>query len=261
MNKEVKVYLKRAEEQGIIPNFYLSEPYLRLTKSKGVIREGWVWVECEGWVLFPPLDLDLTLRYKYPKIKNVWSDFENLIPKETTMSEFLDWEYIFHPWEFLRIEGGKWETFRKNVRKWPRNNGGWEYTEREDERAAMSLLGWWFARKAESIQDASLILKYIGGKHEGVHKKYLYTEEGKLVAINVWDENWFYINYRFCIIDKEQPHLDEFARYLFYTDPIIQSTKKFVNDGGVLGNAGLEKFKDKLNPVSKREVHSWIYNK
>jgi hypothetical protein len=78
------------------------------------------------------------------------------------------------------------------------------------------------------------------------------------MAVNAWDENWQYINFRFCIIRQGEPFLDEFARWLFYTDGQIQAKNKLVNDGGTLGNPGLEHFKDKLNPVHKRKVYSWL---
>jgi hypothetical protein len=53
--------------------------------------------------------------------------------------------------------------------------------------------------------------------------------------------------------------LDEFVRYLFYTDREILSKNKFINDGGTVGNSGLERFKDKLNPFRKRKVYSYIH--
>ncbi len=78
-----------------------------------------------------------------------------------------------------------------------------------------------------------------------------------MVGMNVWDENHLYINYRLCIVDPSERFLDEFMRYLFYTDPLIMEQNKLVNDGGVLGNEGLKRFKDKMNPFSVRPVYSW----
>ena len=118
MKKEASLYLKKAEKQGIIPNFYLSEPYLRLSKSKGVLKNGWVWIESEGWILFPPICLDIKDWNKYPKLPmNIWSDFCNYPVRNACKSEFLDWEYLFVAGDFNNMEGGKWETFRKNIRK------------------------------------------------------------------------------------------------------------------------------------------------
>ena len=92
---------------------------------------------------------------------------------------------------------------------------------------------------------------------KGIEKKGLYKGE-KLVALNIWDENYKYVNYRFCFVDHSEPFLDEFVRYLFYTDLWILSKNKLVNDGGVLGRPGLEKFKDRLHPFRKRKVYSYI---
>jgi len=86
----------------------------------------------------------------------------------------------------------------------------------------------------------------------------LYDENEQLMAINAWDENWEFINYRVCIVRQNEPFLDEFVRWLFYTDSQIQSSGKLVNDGGTLGSPGLERFKDKMNPYRKRITHSWI---
>jgi len=59
--------------------------------------------------------------------------------------------------------------------------------------------------------------------------------------------------YRYCIADPDEPFLDEFMRLLFYQR---NAAGKLVIDGGVLGRPGLERFKDKLNPVKKRPVYS-----
>ena len=78
------------------------------------------------------------------------------------------------------------------------------------------------------------------------------------MAINAWDVNWKYINYRVCMVRENEPFLDEFARWLFYTDPDIIKVNKLINDGGTLGCKGLERFKDKMNPKKKVEMYSWI---
>ena len=271
MKVPFNLYLNRAKRIKLIPNFFISVPYLKLSNVKGFMEDGWVWIEDEEWLLFPPLSLT-TNNHHCPfisKLKNVWSDFESLHPSPNfSKKEFLDWEYIFNPTHFNDLSGGKWETYRKNIRKWPRTHENWKYLDYIDTISNRTkiryLLADWMEIKMENLQDYDLIINYILGYHSNVHFKFLYHIKDKLnpiydlYAINVWDENWMYINYRYCIIKKDNPYLDEFARYLFYTDPIIQRKGKLINDGGCLGNEGLERFKDKLNPVKKRAVYSWI---
>jgi hypothetical protein len=220
------------------------------------MENNWVWVEANKWCLFPPLPLngDVT---PYPNLK-VWSDFYDLHPDYDKL-EFLDNEYIFNPNEFADLSGGRWEVFRKNIRKWPKEHPKWTYCDDCDEEQVRKVLGNWLEEKMKTVLDADILVEFAFTSNLiGIYRKYLYDGEGTLVAINVWDQNWKYINFRYCIIDMSQPYLDEFARYLFYTDPDIQISGKLINDGGSLGNKGLEKFKDKLNPVRKREVYSWF---
>jgi hypothetical protein len=221
------------------------------------MENNWVWLEVNKWCLFPPLPLNKDTT-EYPYNLNIWADFSNLLPPYPNLA-FLDYEYIFNPDEFKDLSGGKWEVFRKNIRKWPKAHPKWTYNEEFDGRQSELLVAEWLEQKQDNVLDAGLVIDFaISSDVRGVYRKYLYDESGILVAINIWDHNWKYINYIYCIIRKDQPYLDEFARYLFYTDPDIQEFKKLINDGGCLGNKGLERFKDKLNPVRKREVHSWF---
>jgi hypothetical protein len=248
------------EELKIEPNFYISLPYLVLSNTYCYTDKGWLWIEDEEWCLFPPLphlNNYTPNAGDYPQ-KNVWSDFYNYHPLTPQMG-FLDWEYLYDSHRFNHMEGGPWEAFRKNSRKWSRKNEYWSYTSVCSSTAECALLvGKWLENKIEVAQDAELIVKCALEPVGGIRKKYLYNNNGKLVAMNVWDENYKYINYRLCIVSPHEDFLDEFTRLLFYTDAEIQVTGKFINDGGTLGNAGLEFFKNKLNPLRKREVHSWI---
>ena len=159
--------------------------------------------------------------------------------------------------------GGSWKVFRKNVRKWPRANPDWKYVSKnqlnEDNHSqVISLIVCWLMGKESECQDADLLSDYAYlSPHPGIQNKYL-IQGDKVVGINAWDENWEYINYRVCMVDKSQPYLDEFMRYLFYTDPDIRTKEKWVNDGGVLDNPKLEKFKDKLNPLIKKTIYSLV---
>jgi hypothetical protein len=185
-------------------------------------------------------------------MKPIWSDFYNL--PIGSSKQMLDYEYLFDPDAFLNMEGGKWETFRKNSRKWFKNHNKVTYTNIRDNDQVRELLVDWFERKSETLLDADIITKFVLNEDKDVYSKCLYDSENKLAAINVWDENYKYINFRLCITRNES-YLAEFARLMFYTDPIIWDRKKLVNDGGILDSPGLEHFKDKMNPIRKRIVY------
>lgn len=251
-------YLHLAQQQKIEPNFYLSEPYLHLCGAECWERDGWLWVEADKWVLFPPLPIDDTVQGRY-RMTRIWSDFVTTDYLEL-QPQFLDWEYIFNPVAFNTMVGGAWEIFRKNSRKWPRTHANWVYCDYFDSHAAALLVTEWLEARQQDVQDADLIIEYVLNLQHlpGIKRRCLYDGEERLMAINAWDENWQYINFRFCIIKQGEPFLDEFVRWLFYTDGQIQAKNKLINDGGTVGNVGLEHFKDKLNPVRKRKVMSWI---
>ena len=256
----------------MIPNFFISEPYLKLTLAECYEDAYWIWIEEREMdlALFPPLPisidrLDMHSIIEHKNIK-VWSDFENLninnmtwIELSSKVFKFLDYEYIYNPIHFNDLSGGKWEVYRKNIRKWLKSNVKWSYRKLFRDKEMFLLLSDWIERKRTIIEDAEIIIAYCsyGNKIEGIHRKFLYDGTGRLVAINIWDENWHYINYRYVLTVADQPHVDEFARYCFYTDREIQAKGKLVNDGGTLGNEGLERFKDKLNPVKKRKMYSY----
>ena len=248
-------YLKIAERKNLLPNFWMSEEYFQKAELQEMSWEGWVWWEEDGWAVVPPISLNHPLG-EIPSYFSlpIWSDFPEFKP-HFLFSEFLDYEYIYDPKHFENMEGGKWKIFRKNSRKWPRENPGSTYIfmknkspfqQREINKVGIQ----WLQQSQEDIQDGEVLLKYIW---EGKNQKGLYVKD-QLVGVNIWDENYYYINFRFCICNPE-PFLSEYMRFLFYSD--IAHKNKLVNDGGVLDKESLKKFKDKLNPISIRKVKSW----
>ena len=243
-------YLERARALRIVPNFWLSAEYLSAQDAKLRSDKNVMWIEEDEWAVFPPLPLNsIFLHEAHCPVLPIWSDFENFAAGEKT--EFLDWEYTYDSDRFSDMSGGKWKVFRKNSRKWPRDNEGWKYSlaPPNKENIERLLLKWLGPRTAE-IEDGDSLLWFV---FNGTRRGFLLRGD-ELVGINVWDANEPYLMYRYCITDPDEPFLDEFARLLFY-----QSVPgKLVIDGGSLGNPGLERFKDKLNPVKKREVYSRV---
>jgi hypothetical protein len=247
----VLTYLERANQLNITPNFWLSREYL-LTQEDIEFKSNRkaMWLQEDEVMVFPPLPIDSHYLHERdcPPLL-IWSDFENYSKGEPV--EFLDWEYVYDPNNFLDLSGGKWKIFRKNSRKWDRVNKNWYYSSTPPHNTGdikKLLIKWLECRKEQEIEDSESLLWFI---FNGSKRDFLYRGD-ELVGMNIWDSNGAAIMYRYCIIDPKEPFLDEFTRLLFYKS----IPNRLVLDGGCLGNPGLEKFKDRLNPIKKRAIYS-----
>lgn len=257
--EDLTFYLMKIRNEGWLPNFFTSVPHLLSVKADIVIDDmDWMWASIEDGVTsayLPPVH-----KFQgslYPDLKEIWSDFSGWTPPYGWTPEFLDWEYLYSPLSFQEMSGKKWETFRKNSRKWVNRNGPVSLTcERLNTPEAEGLIGGWLdSRGDEDIYDVEAILDYLlnGRGNTGVIR----DSKGGLLSILGWDENWKYINFRYLIVRPGEPFLDELSRLTFYQDQRIHRNYKLVNDGGTLGSESLEQFKDKLNPLHKRKVYTW----
>lgn len=258
-------YLKALRDLKVEPNFWCSEEYLEKSGCREAMLGMCVTVMDGDQHVFPPLYIGGGYSLDQP-YGPIWSDFvgfETEALKAGWTRENLDLEYIFNPVDFVEMGGGRWMTFRKNSRKWGRRNEEWGYgltTTPVFPPGPLldDLLVDWLGTLGEDIEvyDDSVMLQYL---YNGENRKALWNREGKLMGVNIWDHNWKYINFRYCIC-RPEPFLAEFMRWLFYTDPEILGAGRFVNDGGVLDRPSLKAFKDKMNPVRVRQVCSWKRN-
>lgn len=250
-------YISRLKEAGIVPNFYISEEYFRLADLHEVRMDDLTSVRDGDWTIFPPIDSGGLLSMG----DKIWSDFSNWSPSsELYDSEVLDLEYIYDPKRFLEMTGGDWAVFRKNSRKFPNRHAFLYYRkpytveiEDEEEDLYETITSWLEGMADKEVFDDVTMMKYL---KYGENKKVL-TVDGVIVGLNIWDENYYYVNFRYSFCGKEN-FLPEYMRLLFYTDPEIQAKGKLVNDGGICNNENLRRFKDKMLPVNVREVKSWI---
>jgi hypothetical protein len=278
MEQQINRYLIRAKELNVVPNFFMSTAYLVLSGVIAKEDNGWLWLEDGGQLVLPPLPVGDSLPGELP-ILPIWASF----PRPTFLSYlnenyrkvFLDYQYIFDPKSFLNMTGGKWETFRKNSRKFQRDNGGWTYGEmvfpkgywtqptlkkwiNHNIMSVRQLLGGWLEERMETVEDGQILADFaLLSKRKDIHRKFLYHKE-EIIGINAWDENYMYINYRVCIVKPGVPYLAEFMRWLFYFDPEIQNRGNLVNDGGSVGIPTLSKFKEKMNPVGIEPIYTLI---
>jgi len=255
-------YLSLLEKFGVDPNFFCSELYWQVIGAEEREENGISRVLLSDWDLLPPMSEGGFASFVNG---NVWSDFAN-VPMLGGVPSFADFEYIYNPADFLNLSGGKWKVFRKNIHHFPRTVGAEDLlyipyappSERWDSALTDLLMGWLEGFPAEEkIFDGEGLIEIA---QNYPNRKVLQNRfTGDIYGLNAWDENYKYINYRLVATIKA-PYLNEYMRYCFYTDPAILATKKLVNDGGCLGKANLEKFKDKLNPLRKRVVSHWVYN-
>ena len=257
-------YLKTLEIKKIKPNFWCSSEYFKKANLKIHFENGWLWFMDDNVCVLPPLFLFTdSLSNPYPLEYGCWSDFIDYNCGNYKHKKFLDYEYIFDPKSFLSMKGGDWGVFRKNSKKWLRNNliidestfNFYYYLPLSPGdliEPINKLFIKWLKNKTGVIEDDKTMTRYI---YYGENRKALFNPNGEMIGLNIWDENYMYINYRYSICNPE-PWLSEYMRLLFYTDSLILDKNKLVNDGGVLGIDSLQNFKDKMNPVQVRKVHS-----
>jgi hypothetical protein len=263
--EEVDTYLQALEKNGILPNFWCSEEYIEKAGGMPFKRDGFTGIVLDEMLLAPPIHSSgaLTVPVEGHGF-SIWADFSGFGPFNSTIGlpinhypKFLDYEFIYDGLDFYHMKGKAWKTFRKNVFKWPKKSPGshnYKALTQKDSDQVQDVIIDWLSGVEEEVCDDSVLEKYI---FQGENRNGLFDAYGDLVAINIWDENYQYINYRYCFC-KRVPFLSEYARYLFYTDPFLLKKDKLVNDGGCLDREGLYFFKKRLNPVRIRKVYSWI---
>ena len=243
-------YLDALEIFQIEPNFWCSEEYFE--KAGWNVRKllGCVGVFDEEGNAMLPVISD-SGRILCPE-RGVWAG----LPQADYPGDFLDYNFIYSPESFQDLSGGQRQTSRKNSRKFVNRNPDktFQYISADDNRDDLTnILIEWLSEKERLIQDDEALLKYVEG---GKNRKVLVGSDWEIYGLNIWDENYRYINFRYCFCKPGQ-FLSEYMRLLFYTDADILGRNKMVNDGGCLDNDELFRFKMKLAPIQVNKIYSW----
>lgn len=260
-----ELYQKRMIEFQIRPNFWCSYHYVKAS--------GWAFYETEGWIgycdvddpsvsLLPPIPKPGILVFP-SSINEIWADFgdnpylNELYSLAGLSPSFMDFEYLYLSNDFKDMSGGKWATFRKNVKKWPKLDGEQRnasaiYRPILDTSGIIPLLIQWLTPKGEEevVWDSETLTRYV---IEIDNKWGLYRDD-ELIGFNGWDSNDIQLNYRYCFCVNE-PFLSDYMRWLFYSS---LGEYIWINDGGILDRPSLEFFKDRLNPFMKRKIMTWL---
>jgi hypothetical protein len=262
-------YLELLKIYNIVPNFYCSQEYLDKSGVEEITIENYIFLQQDDWIISPPINALNGELLGVPKdwAPKIWIDFQYWRPPVGYEPTFLDWEYIYNPKDFLDLSGGNWRVFRKNIRKFPGRYGKaplsyvniFEVARKRGERfvkdSLKNLLLEWLSDqgKDEEIHDDDVIVEYL---FNGENRKVLIDKDYMILGVNIWDQNHQFINFRYSF-SQSHKFLNEYIRYVFYTDPTIIHHNKLVNDGGTLDNNNIESFKDKLCPQAKRPVFSY----
>ena len=84
------------------------------------------------------------------------------------------------------------------------------------------FLEWLEIQYRKEIYDDQVMAEYL---FYGNNRKILRSVSGRVYGLNVWDENFKYINYRYCVCGKSD-FISEYMRWLFYTDQLILNKDK-----------------------------------
>lgn len=268
-------YLSALEELGAIPNFWCSEEYFEKAGITVIESEEWVFALDGDSYLLPPLPLVSPFEELPPQAK-IWNGYPDQpelrwIDAKFHVSEQFDLNYVYEPGKVVSLSGGDKKVFRKNVRKFPQRLGKelrylpWD--------AAGEVLG--VARLLEQVRELSttwlsskrsadgeayerdIIIRYVV---RGDNRLVLLDEDGEVWGIDIWDENYQHINFRYSI-SRNEPFLNEYQRLQFYLKMNSEKPNKNVNDGGNLGDDGLAAFKERLGPSFAFPIFSYTPKK
>ena len=246
------LYLQALERGRLIPNFWCSEEYWEkagweehFIPEMGLIIIG----DEEGRVMLPPMLSDGRVAILADGSLLPWAGIPGLHG-----GSFLDFQFIYSAIRSLDdLKGGVWRTTRKNINKVQRERGniissGYVTpTEAQD-----ILIQWTQGNGIEEYNDPEVLTKYVLDGEGRIPLFYEKTQ--KMAALLVYDENYKYINFRYCITDN-LPGTSDYVRMLFRV--FMYNKGKLINDGGALGRPGLDKYKRRLNPVQIHEIRSF----
>jgi len=250
--KKDSTYWLHLRQKKIEPNFWVSDEYIE--------RKGLVWTRLghlsgytddDGGWFFPPLfEEENVLIHTGAKW---WSSF-----LDASEGEALDRQYIYRHEEFLcDLSGQRWANFRKNTNTFLRAHSDLQYVPMSvlgstlDEKIETLLMAW--ADRKDSIYDPDILVDYV---LNGNHRWILLDGDDNLIGMNVADYNWRFTNFRFCI-DNGEPCAQAFLRLCFYRNAQwFKDHPPLVNDGGDLGQRGLETYKKRLNPARVATIYT-----
>jgi hypothetical protein len=200
---------------------------------------------------------------------DVWMEdnLEPLLhPTLEIMTRLWDYEFVYKVDAFRHMNGGQWETFRKNSRKWINRVENRDYIKWSMGKPGDStklLIEKFFAEWVDSkgyddvMGVESLYDKVMYGFERPwtIYLTMFYKDDPLVVLVGEVYGGYTY--FTVCITSPEESFLEEYARLQFMNN--VETV--LVNDGGCLDDEGLRRFKTKMNPVAVKEVLSYYWTK
>ena len=241
-------YTDRLKRLGVVPNFFISERYWQAAGWRAFVQmNGEIHVlDGDGHEMLPPVGPDRLLPAE------VWCGLEGYGGLGRRV--FLDHQFIYDPASFHDLSGHGRAVFRKNVRRFEKWHPEWAVRPPTGSDELVGALGEWL-EPGQEVYDLETIMAYLEAC-PAEEARVLETEEG-VVAINAWDSNWAFINFRYNFVRRGVKYASEFARLRFYLEMAERRPGVLVNDGGSLGSEALFRFKEKLGPVRVDSLYSW----
>jgi len=241
-------YEARLVRAGVEPNFFVSERYwwaagwAAVPNGDDVIHV----LDQAGLDMLPPMGQDR------PVPTEVWCDF--LGYQGIGQAKFLDHQFLYYPSSFLDLSGHQRAVFRRNVWRFDRRHTDWVYRQPRSQDELMGALGDWL-EAGQEVYDLDATLRYL--EDCPAEESRVLEVDGEVVAINAWDRNLTFVNFRYSFARRDVKYASEFARLRFYLDTLERWPLRIVNDGGSLGSEQLLKFKNKLGPWRIDSMYSW----
>lgn len=243
-------YFHQMEKLGANPNFFMSSEYIARAGWKFRIRDTVLEaVDSDGHVMLPALCQETV-------IERAWAS--TIDPPEglSRRMDFLDHQFIYDPHNFADLSGRKWRTTRKNMEEARADvEEGFVYYVMDQERsnALDKFLSDW-ASAQEDMYDPEVMVDFLlNGKH-----RLLIVGERSLAIYGelVWDSNYRYTNFRYCVVRPGVRGLSDTCRVMFYRY-MDGLGPWLVNDGGSLGRPSLYDYKMRLNPIEVGKIYTW----
>lgn len=241
-------YLSILKKYNINPNFWCSEEYWKKVDwEEKYLSYGKLFIQDKkGINMLPPLS-------EKGKIlsDNYWAGMSNF--NIFGNDKFLDYEFIYNPSLFFDLKGSKWRKIRKNL-KWCKEDIKEELIivlKTKTKNIDLFLYDWIKDNDSKQWFEPEVMMDYIFNGENRIF--FIGKKSKKIYGICIWDENWKYINFRYCLVQKKIRGLSDYCRVKFYQ--FVSEKNKLVNDGGSLDNESLYRYKEKLNPIIINKIY------
>jgi len=247
------IYLEALESFGVLPNFWCSSEYFE--KAEWVTHQQGNKLQVknpEGMTMLPSIDIREGIQKD-----SCWAGFSGMRREGKPL---LDFEFIYDPVSFQEcIPASKYKMIRKNI-KWALEDIGCTLhlvfsADLVDSKVIDFLQAWNPSWKDDESFDSEVFAQYLVN---GNNRLFVVDYYNKVWGELVYDYNWKFINFRYCIVMSGIRGLSDYARILFYDWVSEKYPGIFVNDGGSLGRDGLYQYKMRLCPVKVNEIQCWL---